>query len=470
VWAAPIDVFDRHLYQKGGLVLHALRQHLGDAAFWRGLSSYLARHRGQSVETRDLLRALEDATGRSLEEQFHQWIERAGHPALEVRVEHGEGVLKVRVTQTQGSQDEGLFHLALPIEVVDARGAAERHVLDVRRRDETFAIAVAERPSMVLVDPEMSAPGTVSLELPLPMLEAQLEKASTARPRWQAARALGKRNTPRAVRALAKALADDPFWAVRAEAAKALGEQRVSGALDALLAAERDDDARVRRAVAGALGQYRETRAADRLIAMMDQGDPSYLVEAEIRRALGSTRDPRAVERLARSLTADRGAWGDVVSAGAAEGLGNTASPDAIEPLLAVLEDVTTTASVRRAAVSALASARETVADRPTLRRIREAGERQLTCFDPNVRIAAARLLTSLADGAGLGVLDRLARNDLDGRVRRAAREARRDLAARLEKPPELAALRDELEKLKAEVRELRAQVAEVRGPAGGER
>ncbi|MCZ7686513.1 MAG: M1 family metallopeptidase [Sandaracinaceae bacterium] len=114
VWAAPIDVFDRHLYQKGGLVLHALRQHLGDAAFWRGLAFYLERHRGSSVETRDLMRALEDATGRSLEELFHQWIERAGHPALEVRVEPGEGAVKVTVVQTQAKEDEGLFRLGLP--------------------------------------------------------------------------------------------------------------------------------------------------------------------------------------------------------------------------------------------------------------------------------------------------------------------------------------------------------------------
>ncbi|MBZ0120653.1 MAG: M1 family metallopeptidase [Sandaracinaceae bacterium] len=101
VFAEPIDLFDRHLYQKGGLVLHALREHLGDTLFWRGLQFYLQRHRGGGVETRDLLRALEDSSGRSLEEIFHQWIERPGHPMLELRAEHDEGVLKVTVAQTQ---------------------------------------------------------------------------------------------------------------------------------------------------------------------------------------------------------------------------------------------------------------------------------------------------------------------------------------------------------------------------------
>lgn len=462
VWAAPIDVFDRHLYQKGGLVLHALRQHLGDALFWRGLAHYLAKHRGQSVETRDLLRALEESTGRSLEEFFHQWIEQPGHPALTVRAEAGEGVLKLRVSQ------EGEMHLMLPVVIVGASGASERHLLEIRRKDEGFAFPTAERPLMVLVDPEMTAPGTLALELPLPMLEAQLAKAEDARSRWLAARALAKRSGPRVVRALAAALTGDAFWAVRAEAAKALGEQRVDAALESVLLGAQDADARVRRAVAGALGKYRQARAADRLLAWMDAGDPSYLVEAEIRKALGATRDPRALERLSRSLVDDRGSWGDVVRAGAAEGLGLLCAPEAVEPLLAVLEEVTTSPSVRRAAVGALSGAREMVSEPPTLRRIREAAEAQLVSFDPNVRIAVARLFVNLADRAGLPVLERLARNDLDGRVRRAAREARRDLAERLEKPPELGALREEIEKLKGEVRELRFAVAEGKGEGGG--
>ncbi|HEY8429076.1 MAG TPA: M1 family aminopeptidase [Sandaracinaceae bacterium] len=468
VWAAPIDVFDRHLYQKGGLVLHALRQHLGDDAFWRGLAFYLERHRGGSVETRDLMRALEDATGRSLEAFFHQWVERPGHPALEVAVETGEGTVKIAVTQTQAKDDEGVFRIGLPIVVVGADGRSERRVLELSRREESFTLATSERPAMVIVDPEMSAPGTVALRVPLPMLEAQLARGPWARARWVAARALGESIDPRATRALAAALRADSFWAVRAEAAKALGEQRVPAALDALLEAPADPDPHVRRAVAGALGKYRgEARAAERVLSLVEKGDPSYLVEAELRKSLGALRDPRALEVLARSLREDRGTWGDVVSAGAAEGLGQLASAEAIPPLVAALEDVTTTPSVRRAALSALASAREAVSDRPTLRRIREVAEQQLSCFDPNVRIAVARLLAALGDAEGAPVLERVARTDLDGRVRRAAREARRDLSSRLAAPPELHALRDEVEKLRKEVRELRAELAAARAAAG---
>ena len=454
-WDAPIDLFDRHLYQKGGLVLHVLRQTLGDAAFWRGLTFYLERHRGGAVETRDLLRALEDATGRSLEEVFHQWVHRAGHPDLELRAKITDDAVRVTITQRQKDR----FHLRIPVVVTTEQGTT-RHVLDVTRKSETFALSTDGRATLVIVDPDMTAPGRASLEFPVALLVEQLASADTARPRWCAARALAGKNEPRAVKALAAALAGDAFWAVRAEAAKALGEQRTAAAFDALVAAESDADPKVRRAVAEAIGKFRGPAAADRLLAWIERGDRSYLVEAALRRGLGETRDPRAREVLARSLSDDRGAWGEVVCSGAAQGLAKLRDAAAIEPLLTALRDVTTDHAVRRNVLGALAGVRESVSDPTVLATVREVAIEQLDSYDPNVRIGVARLLCALRDRAGFPELRRIAERDLDGRVRRAARESRRDLSAHLKSPPELASLRDEVEAMRKELRELRDQVA----------
>jgi len=456
-WDTPIDIFDRHLYQKGGLVLHVLRETLGDVAFWRGLTFYLERHRGGSVETRDLLRALEDATGRSLEELFHQWVGRAGHPELEVSAKIADDATRVTIKQKQG--DKSLFHLRIPVIVTTEEGSV-RHVLDVTGKSETFALPTKGRALMVVVDPDMTAPGRSKLEMPTALLARQLSTADAARPRWCAARALGKKNEPRAVRALATALADDAFWGVRLEAAKALGEQRTPAAFDALTAAESDADPKVRRAVAGALGRFRDAKAADRLVAWIERGDRSYLVEGALRRALGETRDPRAREILARSLAEDQGSWGEVVCCGAADGLAKLKDAAAFEPLLAALADITSSHTVRRTVLGALTGAPEVATDETQLRLIREVAEAQLDSYDPNVRIAVARLLAASGHRAGFGVLARMSERDLDGRVRRAARESRRDLSARLKSPPEVASLRDEIEVLRKEVRELRDQVA----------
>src|SRR5260370_2530458 len=98
-YEAPIDVFDRHLYEKGGLVLHMLRTMLGDDVFWRSVNAYLTKHARSIVETRDLMRALEDVSGRGLAQFFEQWVYRPGHPGLQGTVEHHQGAPSVAVNQ-----------------------------------------------------------------------------------------------------------------------------------------------------------------------------------------------------------------------------------------------------------------------------------------------------------------------------------------------------------------------------------
>ena len=459
-WAAPIDLFDRHLYQKGGLVLHALRQQLGDDAFWRGIRLYVARHRGTAVETRDLLRAMEDATGRSLEAFFDQWVLRPGMPILAISSTWADGLLALTVEQRGES-----FSVDLPIDIVTATGPA-RHRVAVRSAKETFSIVCATAPLRVVVDPELALPARVENALSAALLRAQLADDERAAPRWRAARALGKRNEPAAVKALAAALIGDAFWGVRAECAGALAEQRSAAALDVLLAVADDADARVRRAVARALGAFREPRAADRLLADVARVDASWLVEAERVRALGRTRDPRALEAL--NTAATRSSWCDVVRTAALEGLAAMRDARALPPLMAHVH-YGVSAWSRRAAIVGLASAREVSSDETQLAQIRELLVDQLDDFDPNVAITAILALRDLRDRSALVALDRAAQRSLDGRVRRRAREAIRDLSAALAGDAAVPALRDELEKLRDETRALRDRLSalEARAPGG---
>jgi len=76
------EMFDSHSYNKGGSVLHVLRNYLGDEAFFLGLNRYLNKNSFQSVEAHHLRLAFEEVTGKDLNWFFNQWFFEKGHPEL----------------------------------------------------------------------------------------------------------------------------------------------------------------------------------------------------------------------------------------------------------------------------------------------------------------------------------------------------------------------------------------------------
>ncbi|MFI5301965.1 MAG: M1 family aminopeptidase, partial [Polyangiales bacterium] len=318
----PIDLFDRHLYQKGGLVLHALRRSIGDGAFWSAVQSYLHAHAHGNVETRDFQRALEAASGRSLDRLFDLYVYGGGHPELEITVDHDAETklvsIGVRQTQTVDALTR-LYEGPLVVELKDAHGA-RRETLKLTSARDSFVLKAEVRPTYVAIDPDGDLLATFDLKLSGDLLRGQLTEGSRPRLRWVAAMALGKKDDPKTVAALAKALADEKeFWAVRVEAAQALGELRGEAAFEALREALKTASAKVRRAAAQAIAHFKTAAAAEALKPLA-LADKSYLVQAEASRSLGMTRQTVAFETLVELL--DRKSWADVVRSAAAEGLG----------------------------------------------------------------------------------------------------------------------------------------------------
>jgi aminopeptidase N len=450
-YEAPIDVFDRHLYQKGGLVLHMLRNLLGDDVFWKSVRSYLQKHARSIVETRDLMRALEDVSGRGLEQFFEQWVYRAGHPELEVKIAHENGILDIGVKQTQKIDKESpSFAFDVAFDVFDEKGKVVRRTHRVEKPAETIALPFPERPSFVVVDPDFGVLADVKVEAPFDMLERQLSRAPTARGRWLAAQALGRRGDTPSLTALGQALSrDKEIWMVRAEAAAALGRTRLSEAFAILKPMIKVKHPKVRRAVVQALGNFRTTEAAEILKGVALE-DPSYLVESEAARSLGQTRQPTAFDTLVEIL--DRPAWADVIRVGALDGLAALRDDRAITHVLARTKYGVDSRG-RRAAIMALAKL-------TSERKYREALEELLDDWNPHVRVDVVRALTEMGDAKARGVLTRHLEIEQDGRVRRRIREALLELGARpRERETEL---RDEIDKLKTEQAELSSKVKKL--------
>jgi aminopeptidase N len=463
---SPLDLFDRHLYEKGGLVLHALRVELGDALFWKGVGVYLTRHARGVVETRDLQRALEDVSGRSLGRLFEQWLDKPGHPEIEVALTWDKGILVVGTKQVQHATDgvPACFEVVLDLDLVDAKashsgeatGEVTRRSVRLTERQQSFAIPAAVRPAFVVVDPEARVVGEVRVKVPGDMLRAQLAGAPTGRGRWLAAQALARVDDPATLAALAAALADETlFWGVRAECASALGRIRGRASFDLLAAALPTAHPKVRRAVVEAVGHFRSTEAMELLKGPASR-DASYLVEAEAARALGRTREPGALDLLVELL--ERPSWFDVVRAGAIDGLAALRDERALPHLGARLR-YGQPQRVRRAAILSLP---KIASDRKT----RETIELLLDDADPILRIDVVRALGEIGDTKARPALRERLEVDLDARVRRRIREILRDL-----NEPRRAtdALREELEKLQGEHADLKVRLAKIEARVGSD-
>ncbi len=453
----PVEIFDRHLYEKGGLVLHELRRRLGDEQFFAGLKLYVERHREGVVETQDLARALEEVSGRSLGRFFEQYVHRPGHPQLEIEAawKAEEKLLRLRVQQKQKlPKDEAPYELSLPVRVVNGTGAVV-HQLELHDRDQTIFLRCDEEPKQLVVDPRRDALCTLEVKKPVAMWLEELKSAPEGRARMAAAKALGKDGSVKALAAVREALLHDGFWAVQAEAARALGEAKGTAARDALLEGLKLPHPKARRAVVKALGNFRgDAKVASAMEALLDRGDDSYFVESESARQTGKLRTPRALELLKRAM--ERESFTDVIRVGALDGLAELRAPEGY----GIAREYTRlghSEQVRGAACHALAKLAEP-ARQPD-------DARELLCElaeDGMLRVSVAALdaLGDLGDRKALGTLRRVADRALDGRVRRKAREVEKELRESARQNKEVADLRDELQKLRDEVRELREKVA----------
>ncbi len=462
VYEEPIDVFDHHLYEKGGLVLHMLRRILGESAFWKAIGHYVRKHARGSVETRDLARAIGDATGRTLDWFFEQWVQKAGHPELAVEYTWDDDTKIARfiVRQTQKVDGETpLFRLPLDVRFRVAGKDVDQRI-EIDEAHQVFFFPFDEKPTQAIFDAGQHTLKRAEVTKPRPLWLAELAGATEAIDRAGAARALGKESAPEAVEALAKTLAADHFWGVQAAAAEALGAIRSPAARDALVRALRSTKhPKARRAVAKTLGEFRrDDVAAAALEPIARHGDESYFVEAEACLALGKTRTARAPGALRAAL--ERDSYLDIVRQHAYRGLAE-ARDDTALPLLYDGMEYGRVPQGRRAAVMALATLVQGRRDREA----RDARERiEELLFDPDFRVqlSAIEALATIGDARAIESLRRVAEIDLDGRIKRRAREVIRDLEELTGRDEAVKGMRDEMETLRAGITALREKVAKL--------
>ncbi len=441
VYEEPIDLFDRHLYEKGACVLHTIRRLLGDELWWRSINHYVEVHKLQNVETIDLVRAIEEVTGRNMLPFFDQWVFKGGHPSFRVRYRWDEATNSavVQVEQTQDTSDDTpVFTPEMTFAFVTGK-SERRFQVKIEQKEQTFTFALGQRPEVFCFDPDGDILKTVELHVPVEMLIRQALADKNLCARVDAIRTLAKHATSDAVDCLRRILAGRSFWGIKAQAATALGTIRSERAFAALVDASDVDHAKARRAVARALGEFRGDEACAALAPMLDR-DESYFVESEAATAIGKTRSKKAYALLLKAL--EKSSYNEVIRAGAMRGLAELGDERAIVVLMGWTEYGKPTFA-REAAIAALGKLGQGK---------RDVRARLIDLLDDHnfyARLAAVGALEALHDAESVGALQRLASQDVDGRLKSAAAKAVRGIAEYLEKPAEMKQLRGEIETLR---------------------
>ncbi len=465
-YADAYELFDRVAYEKGSLVLHHLCRLLGEDRFRAALKLYTQRHAHDLVETADWRQAIEDVTGEPMDWFFAQWVHRAGHPVLKVSWRHdpARAHLIIEIEQTQAATDaEQVFRLRTDVAFLVGEDL-QRKTIDLHRAKESIVLACAKAPTWVVVDPSGDLPTEWQEEGGVDELIARLSDGRIgAYGRARAAVVLGKRlPTPALFAGLAAAAGAGQPELVRVEAIAALGAVRGGDARAALLVlATTLTEPRLRRAVAKALGAFRDdAQVAERLEALAT-ADASQLTAGEFLAARGATERPGATPVLRAWLKRD--SWNQRLRAAVLRGLGASGEAPAIDDALGVLADDAQVDAVLGAA--AAAAAQLGARHLPARDRVRRALELRLEHSSLAVRSAAARALGTLGDAkarAAVGIaLDR----EPFGNVRRVYREVLEQLgkaAAVTTATAELSKRLDELEKAK-KATDLRLEALEKR-------
>ncbi|MDW8084112.1 MAG: M1 family aminopeptidase [Candidatus Caldarchaeum sp.] len=455
----PEELFDRHAYPKGGLILHTLSNVVGEENFRKALNIFLNKHAFSNTDTEDLRKALEEASGIPLEQLFEQLVYSAGHPTIKATYswDNEKKILKINLKQTQADDAPETYGLEMEIHISSEDETIVRKV-SLEERETSVYLTLERKPDHICFDPEMKFLRVLDVERPLEEVLKAVEKCGSVICRLEMVESLSKAAGRRAVETLERVVKNDPFWGVRYRAAKALGEIRSEEAKAALTGLLNSvTNPKVRKGIVEALGVFeKDMRVFEALRKVVENPDESYYVRQSACISLGRLKVDESVSVLRKALYVQSHAH--VIQSGAVQGLAETGLDEAYKLVVErVGKDFPTPVRV---------SATVSLAKYPEKKEVYDLLEKLSEDSSERVRQAVVAAARELMDPRLLKTLDKMAEKDLNERVRRNAREVAKRIRDNLERGVEYKALREEVEKVREENRRLLDRLFRLEGKA----
>ncbi|KFF13530.1 peptidase M1 [Chryseobacterium soli] len=268
------DVFDLVTYQKGGGILHMLRNYLGDDAFFAGMNDYLKSNEYQNAEAHQLRLSFEKVSGKDLNWFFNQWYFGSGNPKINYlsTFEPVKKQVAVTINQTQGQ----MFEFPLAIDVYDNGKPKRYNVWVTAEAKNTFNFDVSKSPDLVNINADGVLLADITDSKTPEQNLLQFTNSKEFKSRYTALTAIKDQvgKNPAATKLLAAAL-KDPYFRVRMKALELMD-----------------------------LTNPEQMKALGSEVEKLASNDPKTLVQASAIAALAKTKDKRYLPIFEKGINA----------------------------------------------------------------------------------------------------------------------------------------------------------------------
>ena len=269
------DMFDAVSYNKGGSILHMLRNYLGDEAFWAGMHDYLKTNEYGTGEAHQFRLSLEKVSGKDLNWFFNQWYFNSGHPKVSYTTTFEPVKKEVKITVSQ-DQLGGNFQFPLALDIYENGKPSRKNVWVSAKDKNDFTFPVSKNPDFINLNADGVILGEFTGDKTPEQYFAQYSNSKEFLSRYRAVEyaAENKGANPASLKILVAALKDSNFR-IRIKALSGLDLSKVDQAKAALAEVEK-----------------------------MASSDPKTLVQAAAISALTKTKDKKYLPVFEKGMNA----------------------------------------------------------------------------------------------------------------------------------------------------------------------
>ncbi|MEH7887936.1 M1 family metallopeptidase [Elizabethkingia meningoseptica] len=273
-YADKEDVFDLVTYQKGGGILHMLRNYIGEDAFRQGLNDYLKTYEYGNGEAHQLRLSLEKVTGKDLNWFFNQWYFSNGHPKLSYTYNYEP--VKKQVTVNISQSQAPLFQFPLTIDVYDNGKPVRQKVWVDAKANNSFTFPSSKTPDLININADGILLSQITDNKTPEQYLLQYQNSKELQSRYKAVQDAIKNadKSETSLKTLVAAL-KDPFYRVRMAALSGLD-----------------------------LSKQNQAKLALAEVEKMVANDPKTLVQGEAIAALAKTNDKKYQSLYEKGITA----------------------------------------------------------------------------------------------------------------------------------------------------------------------